>query len=80
MTVTTARSAEISARHPLAPLTVEEAGAAARLALAATGEHEHVAAFIDLEPAGPCAEPALPLPAGPVRLSPLTRSIKVISF
>jgi primary-amine oxidase len=38
MTVTTARSAEISARHPLAPLTVEEAGAAARLALAATGE------------------------------------------
>jgi primary-amine oxidase len=38
MTVTTARSAEVSARHPLAPLTVEEAAAAARLALAATGE------------------------------------------
>src|SRR2546430_2298172 len=37
MTVTTARSAEISARHPLASLTVEEAGTAARLALAATG-------------------------------------------
>ena len=38
MTVTTSRSTEVSARHPLAPLTVEEAGAAARLALAATGE------------------------------------------
>jgi primary-amine oxidase len=38
MTVTTARSAEISARHPLASLTVEEAGTAARLALAATGD------------------------------------------
>src|SRR5262245_61922352 len=38
MTVTTPRSAEISARHPLAPLTVAEAGAAARIALAATGD------------------------------------------
>jgi primary-amine oxidase len=38
MTVTTSRSAGISARHPLAPLTVQEAGAAARLALAATGD------------------------------------------
>ncbi len=37
MTVATGRSAEISARHPLAPLTVEEAGTAARLALAASG-------------------------------------------
>ena len=38
MTVSTARSAEISARHPLAPLTVTEAGTAAKLALTATGE------------------------------------------
>src|SRR6516162_219462 len=38
MTVSTARSAEISARHPLSPLTVTEAGTAAKLALTATGE------------------------------------------
>jgi primary-amine oxidase len=38
MTVTAPRSADISARHPLAPLTVEETGAAARLAMAAAGE------------------------------------------
>ena len=38
MTATTARSAEKSARHPLAPLTVTEAGTAAKLALAATGD------------------------------------------
>jgi primary-amine oxidase len=38
MTATTARSSQVSTRHPLAPLTVEEAGTAARLALAATGE------------------------------------------
>jgi hypothetical protein len=39
MTVSTVRSEEktASARHPLAPLTVAEAGAAARIALAASG-------------------------------------------
>jgi hypothetical protein len=39
MTVSTVRSEEktASARHPLAPLTVDEAGAAARLALDASG-------------------------------------------
>jgi primary-amine oxidase len=38
MTVTTARSGKTSERHPLAPLTVAEAGTAARLALTATGD------------------------------------------
>jgi len=38
MTVATPRSAGISARHPLAPLTVAETGTAAELALAATGD------------------------------------------
>src|ERR1700757_4614185 len=38
MTVATPRAAGISARHPLAPLTVAEAGTAAKLALAATGD------------------------------------------
>ncbi|MFY9671641.1 MAG: hypothetical protein WAK44_27125, partial [Trebonia sp.] len=38
MTVATPRSAGISARHPLAPLTVAETGTAAKLALAATGD------------------------------------------
>src|ERR1700758_2606520 len=43
MTATTDRSADVPARdglprHPLAPLTVDEAATAARLALAATGE------------------------------------------
>ena len=38
MTVATPCSAGISARHPLAPLTVAEAGTAAKLALAATGD------------------------------------------
>jgi primary-amine oxidase len=38
MTATTDRSGKIAPRHPLAPLTVEEAATAARLALAATGE------------------------------------------
>ena len=38
MTVATARSAGISARHPLAPLTVAEAGTVAKLALASTGD------------------------------------------
>jgi Cu2+-containing amine oxidase len=37
MTVATPRSAGISARHPLAPLTVAEIGTGAKLALAATG-------------------------------------------
>ena len=38
--------------------------------LAAAGEHEHVAAFIDLEPAGPCAESALPGPDCPCGCRP----------
>ena len=38
MTVATPRSAGISARHPLAPLTVAETGTAGKLALAATGD------------------------------------------
>jgi primary-amine oxidase len=38
MTATTERPAEISARHPLAPLTLEEAAIAARLALSETGD------------------------------------------
>ncbi|HZZ55718.1 MAG TPA: hypothetical protein VFE26_15705, partial [Trebonia sp.] len=38
MTVATPRSAGISARHPLAPLTVAETGTAAKLALTATGD------------------------------------------
>jgi len=50
MTVTTSRSAEVSARHPLAPLTVEEAGAAARLALAATGEGARLVSVALAEP------------------------------
>jgi hypothetical protein len=50
MTVTTSRSAEVSARHPLAPLTVEEAGAAARLALAATGDGARLAYVALAEP------------------------------
>jgi primary-amine oxidase len=50
MTVTTSRSAEVSARHPLAPLTVEEAGAAARLALAATGDGARVVSVALAEP------------------------------
>src|SRR6266404_9627105 len=37
MTVITSRPAQVSARHPLAPLTVAEAGTAAQLALKATG-------------------------------------------
>jgi primary-amine oxidase len=50
MTVTTSRSAEVSARHPLAPLTVEEAGAAARLALAATGDGARLVSVALAEP------------------------------
>ena len=38
MTATTDRSVSVSARHPLAPLTIDEAATAARLALAAAGD------------------------------------------
>ena len=43
MTVATPRSAGISVRHPLAPLTVAETGTAAKLALAATGDGARLA-------------------------------------
>jgi primary-amine oxidase len=51
MTVAPTRSAEISARHPLAPLTVEEAGTAARLALAAAGPGSRLVSCALAEPA-----------------------------
>jgi primary-amine oxidase len=56
MTVTTARAAGKpgeAARHPLAPLTVEEAGTAARLAMAATGEGARLVHVELAEPAKP---------------------------
>jgi hypothetical protein len=53
MTVSTVRSQEktASARHPLAPLTTAEAGAAARLALGASGPESRLVYCALAEPA-----------------------------
>src|SRR2546430_1819233 len=72
MTVTTARSAEISARHPLASLTVEEAGTAARLARAATGDGARLVYVTLAEP----DKAAVPGGDGP----PLPRAALVVTY
>jgi primary-amine oxidase len=54
MTVTTGLPGKISPRHPLAPLTADEAATAARLALTATGEEARLV-YVALDEPGKAA-------------------------